>query len=55
MERLELLVPDRFDVLQRKASDKLKSMVVPVVEALEQIDALVRDLRVAGQIGRAHV
>ena len=51
MERLELLVPDRFDMLQLKASGQLKSMVVPVDEALEQIDALARDLRVAARGG----
>jgi len=52
MESLdELLVPDRFDMLQRRASGQLRNMVVPVDEALEQIDALARDLRVAARGG----
>jgi putative ribosome biogenesis GTPase RsgA len=51
MEELDLLVPDRFDMLQRRAPDRLGSIIVPVDEALHQIDALSVDLRAAGRGG----
>jgi len=50
MEQRDLLVPDRFERIQR-ASDKLKNIIVPVEEALQQIDALSVDLRTAGRGG----
>lgn len=51
MQQLELLVPDRFDMLQRRAPDQLNSIVVPVAEALDRIDSVQRDTAAAGRGG----
>lgn len=47
----ELLVPDRFDVLQRKASDSLEGIIVPVDEGLAKIDSLYWDMKAAARGG----
>lgn len=47
--QLELFVPDRFDVLQRKASSQLNSIVVPVNKSLNHIDFMFADMTAAGR------
>lgn len=44
MNSKSLLVPDRYDILQRKASDKLSDIIHPVDDALAYIDELHRDM-----------
>lgn len=39
-----LLVPDRYDILKRKASNQLQDIIYPVKEALDHIDALYMDM-----------
>lgn len=45
----DISLPDRYDVLQRKASDQLSQIISPVVEALEHIDALHEDMNASGR------
>jgi hypothetical protein len=52
MQPIQLLVPDRFDTLRRRASEEqLDRMVVRVAGALDQFDALARRVEVAGRGG----
>jgi energy-coupling factor transporter ATP-binding protein EcfA2 len=48
-EQLSLFVPDRFDMLQRKALSQLNSIVVAVDDALTKIKAVARDMGAAGR------
>src|SRR6266849_8063178 len=50
-QQLELFVPDRFDMLQRKAPFQLDSIIVPVEEGLRYVKALHRDMIAAGRGG----
>ena len=50
-EQLELFVPDRFDMLQRRAPSQLDSIVVPVDDVLQHLKLLHRDLVAAGRGG----
>jgi hypothetical protein len=34
----DLFIPDRFDMLKRKADDKLQTIIAPVDDALQAID-----------------
>lgn len=45
----QLFVPDRFDMLHRRAPDQLDSIVVPVEDGLERIRTLHRDMLAAGR------
>lgn len=47
----DLFIPDRFDMLKRKADDKLQTIVVPVDDALQAIDFRRRGIRAAGRGG----
>lgn len=47
----DLFIPDRFDMLKRKADDKLQTIVVPVDDALQAIDLRRRGMRAAGRGG----
>lgn len=50
MEVLEnLVLPDRFEVLSRKAPNGLSTIVVPVEPALDQIDTIMRRMRVSAR------
>ena len=50
-QQLELFVPDRFDMLQRKAPSQLDSIVVPVEDGLTRVKALHRDMIAASRGG----
>src|SRR5690606_9856153 len=47
--QFELFVPDRFDVLQRRATDSLKNIIVRVDEATDEINDRWQDMRAAGR------
>lgn len=47
----DLFIPDRFDMLKRKADDKLQTIIVPVDDALQEIDLRRRGMRAAGRGG----
>lgn len=47
----DLFIPDRFDMLKRKADDKLQTIIVPVDDALRVIDLRRRGIRAAGRGG----
>lgn len=48
-EQLQLFVPDRFDMLQRRAPSQLDSIVVPVDTGLARIRTVHRDMSAAGR------
>ncbi len=50
-EQPQLFVPDRFDMLQRRAPSQLNSIVVPVDAGLSHINAVHRDMSAAGRGG----
>lgn len=50
-EQPDLFVPDRFDILQRRAAGQLGTIVLPVEAGLNEIDSLRRSLRAAGRGG----
>lgn len=50
-EREDLNVPDRFEMLRSSGAGTLRSLVVPVHEALVELDSRFRDLRAAGRGG----
>ncbi|HVT80556.1 MAG TPA: hypothetical protein VHM90_07860 [Phycisphaerae bacterium] len=47
--QLDLFVPDRFDILFRRAETKLNTIITPVDDALRKIDDLAADMRAAGR------
>lgn len=49
VEQLQLFVPDRFDMLQRRAADQLENIVVPVDGALALMRDTSRDMAAAGR------
>jgi hypothetical protein len=49
--QLELFVPDRFDVLRRRAANQLNTIIVPVEDSLGFIDDQYSDLYTAGRGG----
>ena len=48
-EQLELFVPDRFDMLLRRAPAQLDTIVVPVDDALQHVKTVHRDMLAAGR------
>ncbi|WP_437587741.1 hypothetical protein [Sorangium sp. So ce1000] len=48
-QQLDLFVPDRFDMLQRRAVSQLDSIVVPVDDALQRVKFIHRDMKAAGR------
>ena len=44
MDRFNLLVPDRYDILKRKAAGQLGEIIHPVNNALAHIDSIYRDM-----------
>lgn len=46
---LDLVLPDRYEVLQQKAPDQLSSIVVPVQGALSHLDDVHQDMLQAGR------
>lgn len=44
MSGISLLVPDRYDILKRKASNQLQEIIHPVIEALKHIDEIHIDM-----------
>jgi DNA (cytosine-5)-methyltransferase 1 len=44
-----LFVPDRFDVLERRAKRELQSIIVPVDDALHRLDQTYSDMTAAGR------
>lgn len=50
-DQLDLFVPDRFDILQRRAEDQLDTIVLPVEAGLNEIDNWRRSLKAAGRGG----
>jgi energy-coupling factor transporter ATP-binding protein EcfA2 len=48
-ERLLLFVPERFDVLERRAKDKLQIIINPVENALASLDDIYSDMISAGR------
>ena len=48
-DQLSLFVPDRFDMLQRRAASQLNSIVVPVEAGLKRMRKLAEDSRAAGR------
>lgn len=45
----DLFLPDRFDILKRRAANQLNTIIVPVEGALQFLDDLYSDLIVAGR------
>lgn len=48
-DAIEINLPDRYDVLQRKASGQLNQIVVPVTSALDHIDLLHADMKASSR------
>ena len=48
-EEPQLFLPDRFDMLQRRAGGKLDGIVIPVDTALDRIKGMYRELQAAGR------
>lgn len=48
-QQLELFVPDRFDMLLRRAPAQLDTIVVPVDDALQHVKTVHRDMLAAGR------
>ena len=51
MGQLDLFVPDRFDVLKRRAGAQLKTIIAPVQSSLQVMDRMYADLSAAGRGG----
>jgi hypothetical protein len=48
-DTLEISLPDRYDMLQRKAVGQLAQIISPVADALDHVDAIHRDMKASSR------